>query len=161
MNLKYGGGEILKMAIEIEKNGKAFYDEVVQAVKDEKAKSVFQFLSDEEVKHEKTFRAMLMEIESIAADTPFDNSEVTRYFQSLIGQKVFPSRHEGKYLKDELGDPSVAARIALGLEKDSILFYHEMVPVTQEKDHAVIERIIEEERDHIRRIIQLKSEMDV
>ena len=161
MELKYAGGEILKMAIEIEKNGKAFYDEVIQAVKDEKAKIVFQFLSDEEVKHEQTFRTMLQEIESEPAKTPFDDIEITRYFQSLIGQKVFPSAHEGKYMKSEIGDPLVATRIALSLEKDSILFYHEMIPVTQQKDHAVIERIIEEEREHIRKIIQLRSEMDV
>ena len=161
MELKYAGGEILKMAIEIEKNGRAFYDEVVQAVEGGKTKSVFQFLSDEEVKHEKTFRKMLQEIETVAAKTPFDDGEVTRYFRSLIGQKVFPSRQEGKYMKSELADPSVAARIALSLEKDSILFYHEMVPVTQEKEHVVIERIIEEEREHIRRIIQLKSEIDI
>jgi rubrerythrin len=161
MELKYAGGEILKMAIEIEKNGRAFYDEVVQAVEDRKTKTVFQFLSDEEVKHEKMFRKILQEIESVDEETPFDDSEVTRYFRSLIGQKVFPSRHEGKYMKRELADPSVAARIALSLEKDSILFYHEMVPVTQEKDHAVIERIIEEEREHIRRIIQLQTEMDI
>ena len=161
MELKYAGAEVLKMAIEIEKNGKAFYDEVVLAVKDEKTKSVFQFLSDEEVKHEKTFRTMLREMESESAPTPFDDSEITRYFQSLIGQKVFPSALEGKHMKSEISDPLVAARIALSLEKDSILFYHEILPVTREKDHAVIERIIEEEREHIKKIIQLKSEMDV
>ncbi len=161
MELKYAGGEILKMAIEIEKTGKAFYDEVVQAVKDGKTKSVFQFLSDEEVKHEKTFRKMLQEIESVGEGTPFDDSEVTRYFRSLIGQKIFPSRHEGKHMKTELSDPSVAVRIAMSMEKDSILFYHEMIHVTQKKDHGVIEQIIEEERDHIRRINRLKSEMNI
>jgi rubrerythrin len=161
MELKFAGGEILKMAIEIEKNGKAFYDAVVQKMKDEKVKSVFHYLSEEEVKHEKLFRKMLQSIESETVKGPFDDSEMTRYFRSLIGQRVFPSEQEGKFIKDHLENPSAAIRIAISLEKDSILFYHEMIPVTQEKDHPVIKNIIDEEREHIRRIIQLKSEMDV
>lgn len=161
MELKYAGNEILKMAIEIERNGKAFYDEVVQSVAIEKAKSIFQYLSDEEVKHEKIFKEMLHEIEPKSSDSPFDESEMIRYFQSLIGQKVFPSQHEGRFMKKELSDPATATQIAIHLEKESILFYHEMIPVTQEKDHEVIKRIIGEEREHIRKIIQLKSELNI
>ena len=99
MELKYAGNEILKMAVEIEKNGKAFYDEVIQHMAHEKAKSVFQFLSDEEVKHEKIFREMLGEIEPDAMENPFGDEEVIKYFRSLIGQKVFPSIQEGRLMK--------------------------------------------------------------
>lgn len=161
MGPKYAGSEVLQMAVEMEKKGKAFYDGVVQAVKDEKTQEVFQFLSDEEVQHEKVFREMLVEVEPKTGTGPYDDTEIILYFRSLIDQKIFPSETEGGAMKKELGDPAVATRIALSLEKDSILFYHELLDVTEEKDHGMVRRIIEEERDHIRRILQLRADLKI
>ncbi len=161
MGEKYAGSEILQMAVQMEKNGKVFYDGVVRAVKDVKARDVFQLLSDEEVRHERVFRDMLDEVESKKVKSPYDDTEVILYFRSLIDRKVFPSEEEGVAMKKEVDDPAVAIRIALSLEKDSVLFYHELVQVTEGKDQEVVKRIIEEERDHIRRILQLKKELQI
>ena len=62
-------------------------------------------------------------------------------------------------MKKEIGVPEVAIKIAIGLEKDAILFFSELLRVTQEKEHPVINRIIDEERDHIHRILRLKAEL--
>ena len=161
MGEKYAGSEVLRMAVEMEKNGKTFYDSVIRAVKDERTQGVFQFLSDEEVRHEKVFREMLEGVEPRRGESPYDDTEMVLYFRSLIDRKIFPSEEEGESMKKDLDDPAVAIRIALSLEKDSILFYHELTRITEEKDRAVVGRIIEEERDHIHRILKLKEELGV
>ena len=161
MGEKYAGSEVLLMAVELEKKGYAFYESVVRAVKDKKARDVFQFLADEEVRHEKVFRTILKDVEIKADVNPYDDIEMTHYFHSLIDRKIFPSEEEGAAMRKEIGDPAVAIRIALSLEKDAVLFFNELLNVTQKKDHDVINRIIDEERDHIRRILQLKDELKV
>jgi rubrerythrin len=161
MSGKYAGSEVLMMAVELEKKGYAFYESVVRAVKDKKARDVFQFLADEEVLHEKFFRTILKDVETKADVNPYDDIEMIHYFHSLIDRKIFPSEEEGAAMRKEIGDPAVAIRIALSLEKDAVLFFNELLNVTQKKDHDVINRIIDEERDHIRRILQLKDELKV
>jgi rubrerythrin len=158
---KYAGSEVLQMAVELEKKGKAFYDGVVAAMKDARVKDIFQFLADEEVRHEKVFRNMLSDLEPGSASGPYDDTEMILYFKSLIDRKIFPDADEGVSMKKELSDVSTALRIALSLEKDAVLFFHEMQSVTHEKDYPAVERIIDEERDHIRRILKLKSELQV
>jgi len=161
MGSLYAGSEVLQMAVEIERKGKAFYDGVVQAMGNEKVKSIFQYLSDEEVKHEKTFKQMLNKLETNPPESPYDDMEMIIYFRSLIDRKIFPSENEGSDMKNVLADPKAAIRIALSLEKDAVLFFNEMLQITNEKDHSVVQAIIEEEREHIKRILKLKDELKV
>ena len=160
MTERYAGSEVLQMAVEIEKKGKAFYDGVVRSVKDPKTQDIFQYLSDEEVKHEKLFKSMLGELEA-KSDSPYDDTETTLYFRSLIDRKIFPGQDEGQEMKKEMGDPAFAIRIALSFEKDAILFFHELLNFTRPEGRAAVERVIEEEREHIRRILQLKEDLNV
>ena len=161
MGVQYAGSEVLRMAVEIEKKGKAFYDGVVRSVKDERARDIFQYLSDEEVEHERVFRKMLDEVEAKTEASPYDDTETTLYFKSLIDKKIFPSAGEGEAMKEEMGNPAAAIRVALSLEKDAVLFFNELLRITEEKDRKAVERIIEEERDHIQRILRLKADLQV
>jgi rubrerythrin len=161
MGDKFAGSEVLQMAVELEKKGKAFYDSVVAAQKDAKTKEIFQFLADEEVRHEKVFRTMLKDVETKTDQSPYDDTEMVLYFRSLIDRKIFPSEEEGPSLNEVVRDPGSAIRIALSLEKDAVLFFNELLHVSDKKDHKVIGKIIEEERDHIHRILLLKSDLHV
>jgi len=157
MNDKYAGSEVLNMAVEIEKKGKEFYESVAKNQKDEKTKTVFEFLIEEEERHEKVFRDMLHQVEQNTEKSVYDDTEMILYFNALVDRKIFPDVEEGLSLQKEISDPGVALRIALTMEKDSILFYSELLNITHEKDHKVINEIIEEERDHISRILNLKK----
>jgi rubrerythrin len=156
--MKYAGSEVLQMAIEIEEKGRAFYNSVAETVKDAKAKEVFQFLADEEVRHAKLFKQMLDTIEETQMN-PYDTTEIILYFRALIDNKIFPDKEEGKSMRKDIGNLQIAIRIAISLEKDSILFYLELLSKIQDKDHAILNKIVDEERDHIRRILKLKSEI--
>ena len=64
-------------------------------------------------------------------------------------------------MKKEMGNPGSAIRIALSFEKDAILFFHELLNVTREEGKMSVEMVIAEEREHIRRILELKEELGV
>ena len=159
MDLKYAGSEVLQMAVEIEKKGKAFYDGLAETVKDDKARDMFRFLSDEEIKHQIFFQQMLESIETVEPASPYDNADVKQYFRALIERRIFPSESEGGMLKEYLDDLVVATRIAISMEKDSILFYYEIKPVVQEKDHSVLDKIINEEKKHIKILAEFAEEL--
>ena len=161
MTDRYAGSEILQMAVEIEKKGKAFYDGVVSTVKDQKTRDIFQYLADEELKHEQIFKEMLKDVKAGDVENPYDEREMILYFHSLIDRKIFPSVQEGSDMKEDLGNPAAAILIALSLEKDSVLYFSELLHISDKKEHDVIENIIEEEREHIRRILRLKKDLQV
>jgi len=52
-----------------------------------------------------------------------------------------------------------AIQIALGAEKDSILFYSEMRDLVRMPDRDVVSKIIEEERSHLRQLSDLKKDL--
>ena len=161
MSEKYAGSEILLMAVEIEKKGYAFYDGVLKAEKDPKVKEVFQYLADEEIKHEKLFRSMLSDWETKTEDNPYDDTEMILYFKSLVDTKIFPDQEEGASMKDLTVSPEAAIHVALSFEKDAILYFHEMYKITHESERKAVENIIDEEREHIKRILQLKADLNI
>ncbi len=158
MGLQYAGSEVLKIAVEIERKGKIFYEDMAELITHPKVKEIFQFLAKEEVRHEVIFTKMLSSIEPQTEKSVFDDDELSLFYRSLVGDKVFPSKSVEKELKNDFSDLATALQRALDLEKDAILFFHEMKTITSEKDHAVIEEIIQEERDHIKKILEIMKE---
>ena len=159
MSIAFAGSELLKMAVQLERKGKAFYDRVVNTVTDEKAKEIFQFLADEEVKHEQLFTEMLQKVESLP-DSPYDDTDMLSYFRALVDRQIFPEDEYAAEIKENADDPAVAIRIALSLEKDAVLYFHELAFRTEAEDQKIIEDIIAEERKHIQRILELKKEIN-
>lgn len=47
--------------------------------------------------------------------------------------------------------------MAIGFEKDSLLFYHEMYEVTATKEREVVRRLIEQEREHLLRLKEIEK----
>ncbi|MBN2415361.1 ferritin family protein [bacterium] len=157
MTTKYAGSEVLRMAIEIEKTGKRFYDGMAERFKDGDVQKLFRFLSQEEVRHESLFTSMLEAVETAPEKSVFDDHELALYFRSIVGDSVFPAAGKEKNVSEGIGDIHDALKKALDLEKDAILFFHEMKYHTREKDHATVEEIIEEERRHIALIVDLQQ----
>lgn len=158
MTTKYAGSEVLRMAIEIEKVGKRFYNDMAERFKDLRVQELFTFLSREEIRHETLFTNMLEAVETASEKSVFDDHELTLYFRSIVGESVFPAPGREKEVSEGIDDIHDALKKALDLEKDAILFFHEMKNHTQEKDHDTVEQIIEEERKHIALIIDLQQE---
>ena len=55
--------EIYQFAMRIEENGKKFYRQTAQALKDKEARDLFNHLADEEVKHKRVFESLLSRME--------------------------------------------------------------------------------------------------
>ncbi|MCD6117695.1 ferritin family protein [bacterium] len=159
MTEKLAGSELLQMAVQLEKEGKEFYLAVAESVKNPVAREIFQFLADEEVKHEEIFRSMLSKGEDIMLALPYDDYEMLLYFKSLVDKKIFPGVSEVKDMRKYINDPAAALRVAISFEKDAILFFSEFKNLVRKDDQNVIDDIIEEERKHIYRILEFQKKL--
>lgn len=146
MSYDFNAEDILKMAMEIEKNGASFYRSSAGKVDDPSAKRLLLHLASMEDDHEKTFSTMMVSLSGAEKEsTVFDPAgEAALYLKALADTRVF---FEKKIDSDDMED---ILKEAITAEKDSILFYlgmKDLVPESLGKGR--IDAIIKEEMSHI------------
>jgi len=151
MVLDFNADEIFQIAEQIEQNGARFYRGAAELDFDEGTKKKLLALAEMEDAHEKTFVAMRKELSGQeVASTVFDpHGEVANYLKAMADSYVF---QKSAAPEDLLSGKSIeeVLKIAIGLEKDSIVFYlgiQESVPEKSGKDK--IGNIIKEEMSHV------------
>jgi len=149
MNYDYTANDILEMAIQIEKNGAAFYRNASESVADKAHKQLLLDLAKMEDQHERTFAEMKSALsEEEKKSTTFDpNEEAGMYWKALADTRVFFEKEMPS------GSPAMKEILkeAIVAEKDSIVFYlgmKEFVPEKLGKNR--VEQIIKEEMGHIK-----------
>lgn len=155
----FTGKEVLDMAVRIEENGMKFYADASKAAKSHQLKDLFHALSEEEGTHIKMF----LELKKIlVGDDPsagFDPylEDAQQYLKSMADTEVFTNPEAGKEAARSLKDEKEAISMAIGMEKDSLLFYYELERMIRERDRKVIESLIEQEKDHVRKLTNLQN----
>ena len=153
MGITFNIDETLQMAIKIEQNGRAFYQKAAENTKDAGVQDKFRELADMEVQHENFFKELKAALSAGEKEaTVFDpDNEGVLYLNAFASGHVF--KKDGNPAAELKGTESVEEilQTAIGLEKDSIVFYlgiKEMVPANLGKDK--VQQIIKEEMSHIR-----------
>jgi len=152
MSIFFNAAEILEMAVQIERNGAKFYRTAGANATDQSIQSMFDELAAMEVQHQATFSTILKEVTAKGTTaTVFDpEDQGVLYLRAMADGRVFDTKTDpsskltGKESLDQI------LNIAIGLEKESIVFYlgiKEMVREKSDKEH--IDRIIREEMGHI------------
>ena len=152
MAITFSMDEIFAMAERIERNGIAFYRKATGNVSDTELKKIFEELIEMELDHEKTFAAMRAELtDSERMPAVFDpDDEVGMYLQAMADGRVFDIKADPSKKLTGRETPQGILNLAIGLEKDSIIFYlglEEYVPAESGKDK--IRTIIKQEMGHI------------
>ena len=142
--------ELVQLAINIEKRGMEFYDAAYSSAADSKAKDLYKYLYNEEVKHLKLFTELynhIKDIVSIGDDYLFDEN-VSAYLKSLVKEEVFKtSVLQENNNKSEIDS---IVREALKAEKNSILFYTELALHTKDEEILnILDILIDEEKKHL------------
>ena len=157
MMYDFNAAEVFKMAVRIEEGGAAFYRKAAELQPDEENKQFLEKLAAMEDTHKSSFLKMSDDVtEAEKAEQVFDPSgEAEMYLAAMAdthGGEGSPTAADAL-----TGDESIQEiiDIAIGLEKESILFYlglKDYVPPDYGQDR--LDNIIREEQRHI---IQLKG----
>jgi rubrerythrin len=152
MSVTLNAFEIYEIAEQIERNGAKFYRAAAGALKDESTAKTLLRLADMEDKHEKTYADMRKALSEQERElTEFDpENDSALYLQAMAGGHVFDLRNDPA--KRLTGTESVSdiLKIAIGAEKDSIVFYLGLKDfVYSQAGRDKVEAIINEEMRHI------------
>ncbi len=151
----FAGSEIVELGIEIERNGRDFYNTLAKKSKNQKAADIFKYLSDEEEKHIKVFQDILNKTEKYEP-SGLDADEYFAYMNALASEYVFTQKDKGGQVAKTIKNDLEAVNTGIGFEKDSIIFYEGMKKMVPEYDIKVIDELIMQEQSHLRQLSDLK-----
>ena len=152
----FTAGELFDIAVGIERNGVAYYESLAQLAADQSLKDTYGKLADMERHHVGVFQKLRSGADVGPSMPHLDDVEYGSYLQALIDSSVFTDDHVAREMARRAEGPAEALQLALGAEKDSILFYSEMRSLVPQRERDAIEEIIREERKHVRELSDLK-----
>jgi rubrerythrin len=147
----FNADEVLKIAEQIERNGISFYEKAAERFSGDEKRTLLR-LSDMERTHEQVFATMRREL--AASDQglkPIDpEGEAGKYLAAFADGQIFAPEADSAALFSPENSARDILEVAIGLEKDSVVFYvaiKDAVPEALGEDK--IDRIIQEEMAHI------------
>lgn len=152
MEFKYSLRDLVEMAIQIEIGGEKFYRNA--ADRNHVLRDTFLFLAEEERRHANIFQSL---IGSQLEEPGIDVEEAIPYIRAIIDSGVLRYLSERAEFSEKIGSVSEALEFALGLEKESLLFYYQLLERIGVKRKSTVEKIIGEEKKHIEKIMSLRQ----
>lgn len=151
----FNANEIFQIAIEIEGNGKRFYEKAIDLVDDADVKELLAFLAQEEAEHLKRFTELKAQLPKEATeDTIWDpEHEMNRYLQMMADMHVFRSDFDVEEKLSQVKKSEDVLQIGIQFEKDSIIFFLTMQDATEgEKGREFIGQLVNEEKKHLSKL---------
>lgn len=140
-------GEIIDLAVRIEKNGEMAYRKAQKEVLDASLADLLGRLADEEDEHEKWFLRLKEKVEPHQEDHRLEEMGQA-LMQGVLGEQAF-SISEADFSRIEDRDSLLA--LSVEFEKDTVLFYEMLGAfIEDEKTLEQLDQIIQEENRHIR-----------
>ncbi len=152
----FSNREALRIAVEIEKKGERFY-RMAQKVVSGEAADLLEAMGKQEKLHAARFQQMLDAVSEEDEETAQEFDDETNAYLSMIASEVvFPGGVLASMMNHRLETARDAILMAIGSEKDSILFYMQMLLETNDAEYkSVFSSIIAEEKRHLRELNDL------
>jgi rubrerythrin len=148
------------MALELEKSGEIFYRRVAQKAGTPQIQDLFEELADAEVQHFAAFQKLSRTVWDQPLMLPDEWVQYLAYLQATIQSVFFQGEDKALALAEQVSDEKEALRMAMGFEKETLLFFHDLRDMVSEADKAVLSRIVSEEKSHIRRLAEMLQSLE-
>ena len=152
MTTTYNANEILEIAQQMERNGARFYERAADVCGAPDAARALRELAVMERQHQQTFASMAAALTDEERQEPLLDpyDESAQYMRAVAGGHVFDLRSDPV---EWIGDGRTMADIltkAIGLEKDSIIYYLGLMDAVPEHlGREWVDQIIKEEMGHV------------
>lgn len=159
---KFNAEELMELAIQIEKNGKDYFAAMADKSENPAVKEIFSYLCREEQSHFDHFVAIRNKLLSSKQDDfviadEYNTPDMMNYLQAMFDGRVFPNLRSHSELAAEIKTDEQAIYHAIGFEKDTVLFFSEILGLLgrDDENYALIEELIRQEKIHIARLYTL------
>ena len=157
----YSVNEIIEMAVQIERNGYAFYDEAAKRKDlDDDSRKLITWLRDAELDHEKTFLRLRDEVDNMVLELSTDWDMVAAYLKTIVESRIFNSEDSAIRKAAEAKDLMGVIDNAITFEKDTLLYFHAISDgISNDKAKTALRRIINEEVSHVLKLNDFKKSL--
>jgi len=150
------GDEVIEIAVRLEDSGEAFYHAAAARAASAAVKALFEDLALQEQAHRQTFQRMGRDlVELVLTDEQWDQFQA--YTGALLRSSFFAGPDSALNLAARAPDERSALQAALDFEKEAMLFFHELQGAVKGADRQAVERIIQEEKQHVQRLAGMLS----
>lgn len=151
----FNAAEVFQIAIDIEENGRSFYEKAQEKIDNEEVKAVLKSLGLAEIQHKELFASLLSKLPVSAKEsTVWDpEDEMNQYLKMMADMHVFRTSDDLDRRLAGISTAKDALTLALEFEKDSIVFFLSMKDMTEEKQgRDLIDQLVKEELSHHKKI---------
>lgn len=154
MTVIWDGKVLLDTIIQNEEKSARIYADIADRLEDEELKTLFNSLSLDEEGHAKIYEAIKRSLEK-KSEIEVGQEDVD-YIELLIGQNVFSLKGDQQEEIEALLGKYDVFSLAEKLERDAILYILELEALYPGLATLEIERILKEERKHLRLVYTKK-----
>lgn len=152
MSFYFNADEIFQVGVQIEMNGKTFYEKAAQKAADPKVRSLCTELAEWETRHVTQFETLRAGLPDSAREGgAFDpDSELAGYVRTAADEHVFLQNKDVSELVAACSNAADLLDLAIRFEKDSVKFYNAMKElVAAHLGQVKLDSLIDEELRHI------------
>ena len=152
---EFNAHEVFQIAMEIEENGRIFYEKAKEKVEDQSTKKIFTALALAEIEHKKRFASMKAQLPPPSGkDEVYDPyNEANAYLRMMAEMHVFRTDEEVEEQLSWITGAIDAVNLAIQFEKDSIIFFLDMQDATTgNQERELIGQLVNEERQHLKKL---------
>ena len=148
--------ELMELAIQIEINGNDYYNKMMDMAENDGVKQIFSYLAKEELQHVEDFKRLRAKIQKPAYEIAdeYKTPEMEAYLKAMFDGRVFPNTSSSKDIITEIKTDEDAIKHALGFEKDTIVFFSEILNMLANDDENanIVKELIKQEKIHIAKL---------
>lgn len=156
MSILLSSEEIFSLAKQIEKSGQAYYTTVAQSTQSAELKELFDYLAEQESRHYAYFDRLSRDYPELEIDQE-GWEQTSAYIRATSDSRFFIGEDKAISLARSVSGPLAAIDAAIGFEKDTLLFFYELLNVTPPRSRAAASAIVEEEKRHVQLLAERRQ----
>ena len=154
----FSARELIDVAIREEQTGATYYRALAEKTESEELKEFALQVAEMEDEHERKFRDLLSRVGEYTPTGESYSGEYESYMSYLIEGRIFPTGQDGVEMARRQASDLEAVETAMAMERNTLLFYSEMLKFVPVNDRPLLEEIMEEERQHVTDFARYKAD---
>lgn len=140
--------ELLKIGVEDETSGVAFYAKLAEKTKNPAMRKIYAGLADQERFHQKRFQKMLDDLGEYQAPESY-SGEYVEYLRAMLDSRAFKDPDTAQKMAGETLDDKDAIKLAIRFERDTLGLMNELREMVPVRDKATVMKLAQEEQGHL------------
>ena len=150
--------ELIDVAIREEATAATFYKAAAENADSKELREFMLKVAKVEGEHERKFRDLLRRAGAYEPAGESYAGEHESYMAYLTEGRIFPMEQDAVEMAKRQGSDEKTVETAMEMERNTLLFYHEMIRYVPVGDRPLLEDIISEERQHVTDLARYKAD---